>query len=226
MPVFSSALSSNSASAVRRASFLVLAAEDVEPEAEAQVLTPSFARAAAHVRGVLGDLFGRHRPHHVHVGVFCAHAAARFRASAQKYRGVGLRDGLGVKRGVFDLVVCAVIAHRLIARPERFHDVQKFIRPRVALRVGEVIAVAFLIKRCGAGDDVHREPPARYGVIRVRLLGGEYGTRKPRTEGHAELDALRALGDGQGDHPGVEAMRARGHEQVHEARFFRRARYF
>ena len=100
----------------------------------------------------------------------------------------------------------SLIGDRLLARPNGLDDVEILHRPLVALVVLEVIAVAHLIRRRGARDDVDRHPAVRGPIEGVAGLRGEDRAGEAGAEGDAKLDSVRVLGHARGRHPGVEAM--------------------
>ena len=149
----------------------------------------------------------------------------RRRASPEIKRRSARPRGAGEDEAVLHLVVRPLVVHPgILIRPEGAHDVQKLVRPLVARIMPRPVPVAARIHRGAAGHDVHRQPPARDEIERVRLLHGESRRGEAGPDGDAEFDAVRFAGDRGGQEPAVRTRGVARNEHVRQAARLRRFR--
>ena len=89
-----------------------------------------------------------------------------------------------------DPPVFAVVIEGLFAGPFLADDVEIFVRPGVALVLGQMVAVLRQLIVGAAGDDVHRDASARELVQRRQLPRRHGGRREAGTVGDHEAQVL------------------------------------
>ena len=160
---------------------------------------PGRGRRGLHRRDLLAGLGQRLAPQRVHVGVPPADPVGRVRGPAEVHRDARLLRGPDLGVVVLELVVAALVAERRVRGPGLLHDVQVLAGPVVALVLGQVVAVAALLGVTAAGDDVHRDPPARELVQGGERAGGQGRGHEPRPVRDQEAQRL-GVGGGVGGH--------------------------
>ncbi len=114
---------------------------------------------------------------------------------------------------VLDADVLAGEIHRLAGK-QRLVDRQEFMGDVIALVMRQKHAVALVLDRIAAGDDVDQKPPIGNPVERRRHPRRDGRREEARADGDEIAKLLGQRRQGRGDHPAVFAGASRRQEDA------------
>ena len=182
---------------------------------------PAFSASAAHAVELGLHVRRRLAPGQVLVDLLGRHRVGRLGGAAEVERRVGRLHRREEEAAVLDAEVLAGVFHRL-AGEHALVDLEELARDLVALAVAEEEAVAAVLDRVAAGDDVDEQAPVREPVER-RGHPRRHG-RRLQAGAHRDQEA-KPLGQRRqrrGDDPAVLAAASGGQERAVVAERVRR----